>query len=255
MVLAGLYIAYCLGRSYINPELGPPLAAELRAESKLAVLKELSVGVLPVVVVILATLGVILAGIATPTDAGAVGAFVVLLLTLVTGTMSWDKLKRAVYATLEVSCMILLLVAASNYFGSVFSRLGSANMIAEGLLALSFSPEVMIILILAVIFVLAWPLEWVPIVLIVVPILLPLVTKMGIDKLWFSTLVAVCLQTAWLSPPVALSAYFLKGVVPDWRLNDIYAGMMQFMVLQLIGLALIFSFPQLATWLPAYLNH
>jgi TRAP-type mannitol/chloroaromatic compound transport system permease large subunit len=112
----------------------------------------------------------------------------------------------------------------------------------------------MLSLILGVIFILAWPLEWVPIILIVVPILLPLVRQMGIDLLWFSTLVAVCLQTAWLSPPVALSAYFLKGVVPDWRLNDIYAGMMQFMVLQIIGLALVFSFPQLATWLPAYLN-
>ena len=96
----------------------------------------------------------------------------------------------------------------------------------------------MLILILAVIFVLAWPLEWVPIVLIVVPIMLPLVQKLGIDLVWFCTLVAVCLQTAWLSPPVALSAYFLKGVVPDWRLSDIYAGMMQFMVLQLIGLGL-----------------
>jgi tripartite ATP-independent transporter DctM subunit len=254
LVLSGLYIAYCLGRSYLDPSLGPPLLMAERAASKWIVLKELSVGVLPVVIVIMATLGVILAGIATPTDAGAFGAFVVLLLTLVTGTMNWDKLKRAVYATLEVSCMILLLVAASNYFGAVFSRLGSANMIAEGLLGLSLSPELMLLLILAVIFVLAWPLEWVPIVLIVVPILLPLVQKLGINLLWFSTLVAVCLQTAWLSPPVALSAYFQKGVVPDWRLRDIYAGMMQFMVLQLIGLGLLFLFPALATWLPTVLR-
>ncbi len=255
LVLSGLYIAYCLGRSYLDPSLGPPLPESERASSKWVVIKELSVGVLPVIIVILATLGVILAGIATPTDAGAVGAFVVLLLTLVTGTMDWTKLKRSVYATLEVSCMILLLVAASNYFGSVFSRLGSANMIAEGLLTLSLSPEMMLILILGVIFVLAWPLEWVPIILIVVPILLPLVRKMGIDLLWFSTLVAVCLQTAWLSPPVALSAYFLKGVVPHWQLRDIYAGMMQFMVLQLIGLGVLFAFPQLATWLPTVLRN
>jgi tripartite ATP-independent transporter DctM subunit len=255
LVLSGLYIVYCLGRSYLNPELGPPLPESERAESKWIVLKELSVGVLPVVIVILATLGVILAGIATPTDAGAFGAFVVLLLTLVTGTMDWTKLKRSVYATLEVSCMILLLVAASNYFGAVFSRLGSANMIAETLLTMSLSPEMMLILILGVIFILAWPLEWVPIILIVVPILLPLVQKMGVDMLWFSTLVAVCLQTAWLSPPVALSAYFLKGVVPDWKLKDIYAGMMQFMVLQLIGLALLFLFPAMATWLPSVLRN
>jgi tripartite ATP-independent transporter DctM subunit len=254
LLLSGLYIAYALGRSYLDPALGPPLPPEERMESTGAVLRELSLGVLPVTVVILATLGAILAGIATPTDAGAVGAFVVFLLTVVSRRLSWEKLKRAVYATLEVSCMILLLVAASNYFGAVFSRLGSANMIAESLLALPFGPTVMLILILLIIFVLGWPLEWVPIVLIVVPILLPLVQKLGIDLVWFSTLVAVCLQTAWLSPPVALSAYFLKGVVPDWPLIDIYKGMMQFMVLQLIGLALIIAFPQLALWLPSVLR-
>jgi tripartite ATP-independent transporter DctM subunit len=255
LLLSGLYIVYCLGRSYLDPALGPPLPMSERAESKWLVLKDLSVGVIPVVVVILATLGVILAGIATPTDAGAVGAFVVFLLTLVSRTMTLPKLKRAVLATLEVSSMILMLVAASNYFGAVFSRLGSANMIAESMLALPFPPMIMLILVLAVIFVLAWPLEWVPIVLIVVPIMLPLVQKLGIDLVWFCTLVAVCLQTAWLSPPVALSAYFLKGVVPDWRLSDIYAGMMQFMVLQLIGLGLVLIFPELALWLPRLLRN
>lgn len=254
LLLAFLYISYCLGRSFLNPSLGPPLPPELRAQSKLEVLKELSIGVIPVVVTILATLGVILAGVATPTDAGAIGAFVVFLLTIVSRTMSWRKLQRAVYATLEVSCMILLLVAASNYFGAIFSRLGTANMIADALLALPFPPTAMLGLMLLVIFVLAWPLEWVPIVLIVVPIMLPLVQKLGIDLLWFCTLVAVCLQTAWLSPPVALSAYFLKGVVPNWKLTDIYIGMMQFMVLQLIGLTIVFMFPELALWLPAVLR-
>ena len=254
LLLAGLYIAYALGRSFLNPELGPPLPLDQRAGSIGEVVRELVLGVLPVVVVILATLGVILAGIATPTDAGAFGAFTVLLLTLVYRRLTWAKLKIAVFSTLEVSSMILLLVAASNYFGSVFSRLGSANMIAEALLSLPFSPTIMLILILALIFVLGWPLEWVPIILIVVPILLPLVQKLGIDLIWFCTLVAVCLQTAWLSPPVALSAYFLKGVVPDWKLSDIYAGMFQFMILQVIGLGLILAFPQLALWLPAVLR-
>lgn len=254
IMLAGLYIAYTLGRSYLNPNLGPPLPMEERAGSVGEILRELVLGIAPVVVVILATLGVILAGIATPTDAGAVGAFTVLLLTLAYRRMSWAKLKSAVYSTLEISSMILLLVAASNYFGAVFSRLGSANLIAEALLALPFPPTVMLILILILIFVLGWPLEWVPIVLIVVPILLPLVQKLGIDLVWFCTLVAVCLQTAWLSPPVALSAYFLKGVVPDWKLSDIYAGMAQFMVLQLIGLGLLITFPQLALWLPTALK-
>ena len=150
--------------------------------------------------------------------------------------------------------LILFLVAASNFFGAVFSRLGSANWIAESLAGLQFSPTAMLVLMLAIIFVLGWPLEWVPIVLIVVPIFLPLARSLGIDLVWFCTLVAVCLQTAWLSPPVALSAYFLKGVVPDWTLKDIYLGMLQFMALQVAGLGLLLAFPQLALWLPTLLN-
>ena len=254
LLLSGLYIAYALGRSYLDPSLGPPLPMEERAGSAGEVVRELLLGMAPVVVVILATLGVILAGIATPTDAGAVGAFAVFLLTIAYRRLTWTRLKAAVLATLETSSMILVLVAASNYFGAVFSRLGSAGLIAESLLGLNLPPVLMLALILAIIFVLGWPLEWVPIVLIVVPILLPLVKSLGIDLVWFCTLVAVCLQTAWLSPPVALSAYFLKGVVPDWSLKDIYAGMMQFMVLQLIGLGLLLAFPQLALWLPALLR-
>ena len=254
LLLSLLYIIYALVRSYLNPSLGPPLPVEERAESVGAIVRELVVGIAPVVLIIFATLGVILAGIATPTDAGAVGAFAVLLMTLVYRRMTWAKFKAAVYSTLLTSCMILLLVAASNYFGAVFSRMGSASLIAESLLTLDLPPTAMLIVILAIIFVLGWPLEWVPIVLIVVPILLPAVQKLGIDLVWFCTLVAVCLQTAWLSPPVALSAYFLKGVVPEWDLKDIYAGMMQFMVLQVIGLLLVLLIPELALWLPRVLR-
>ncbi len=103
---------------------------------------------------------------------------------------------------------------------------------------------------LGLIFLLGWPLDWVPIVPLVVPILLPAVQSVGIDLVWFCTLVAVCLQSAWLSPPVALSAYYIKGVVPDWSLKDIYAWMMQFTVIQVIGLILLLMFPEIATWLP-----
>ena len=125
-------------------------------------------------------------------------------------------------------------------------------MLTELLVSMELSTTVMLILIMALIFLLGWPLEWVPIVLIIVPILVPLLVSMNVNLTWFAILVAVNLQTAWLSPPVALSAYFLKGVVPQWDLKDIYLGMMQFMVIQLIGLILIFIFPQLVLWLPGY---
>ena len=123
-------------------------------------------------------------------------------------------------------------------------------MITAYLLDLDLHRMVILFIIMALIFVLGWPLEWVPIVLIIVPILLPLVDKLGFNLTWFGILVAVNLQTAWLSPPVALSAYFLKGVVPEWDLKDIYIGMMQFMVLQVLGLGAIIVFPQIALWLP-----
>jgi TRAP-type mannitol/chloroaromatic compound transport system permease large subunit len=119
------------------------------------------------------------------------------------------------------------------------------------LLGLEINKYWVLAIMMAVIFLLGWPLEWVPIVLIVLPILLPLVQELGFNLTWFAILVAVNLQTAWLSPPVALSAYFLKGVVPQWDLKDIYLGMMQFMVIQVLGLILIIIFPQIALWLPS----
>ncbi|MCF8130969.1 MAG: TRAP transporter large permease subunit [Deltaproteobacteria bacterium] len=254
IMLAGLYMTYALVRSYFKPELGPPLPEHLRAPSKAFIIRELLLGVLPVSALIMATLGSIMAGLATPTEGAAAGAFGALILSAIYKRLTFGGLKKSMFRTLEISAMILLLVAASNFFGSVFSRLGSAGLLTELLLKTNLPPTLMLILILGLIFVLGWPLEWVPIVLIILPVLLPMVTHMGYDMLWFSILVAVTLQTAWLSPPVALSAYFLKGVVPDWDLKDIYAGMMQFMMLQCVGAALLIIFPGIATWLPSVLK-
>jgi tripartite ATP-independent transporter DctM subunit len=251
LLLSSIFIAWTLVRCWINPSLGPALPLEMRPKSMGPVVRDLAIGVLPVIVVIMSTLGVILAGIATPTDAGAVGCFATFVLTVGSGRMTLSKIRKAAYSTLEISSMILLLVTASNLFGAVFSRLGSADFLAQMLTSLALPPMLMLIVILALIFVLGWPLEWVPIVLIVVPIVLPIVQAAGIDLIWFCTLVAVTLQTAWLSPPVALSAYFLKGVVPQWDMKDIYAGMVQFMVLQLLAVGLLLIFPKLATWLPS----
>ena len=195
-------------------------------------------------------LGSILFGLATPTEGAGCGAFGALLLTLAYRRLSWAKLRTALIRTLEISALVLFLVAASNFFGAMFSRLGTPTMLTELLLGLEWSPVLILLIIMALIFLLGWPLEWVPIVLIIVPILLPLVEQLGFNLTWFAILVAVNLQTAWLSPPVALSAYFLKGVVPQWDLKDIYHGMMQFMLIQLLGLILIIVFPQIALWLP-----
>jgi len=219
---------------------------------------EFFMGLVPPTVLIAFALGSILAGWATPAEAAGCGAFGSILLSLLYRKLSFSGTFDALIKTLEISVLIMFLVAASNFFGAVFSNLGTPKMLTELLLGMDLSTTMTLILIMALIFLLGWPLEWVPIVLIIVPILLPVVEQLdfGLERndmlIWFAILVAVNLQTAWLSPPVALSAYFLKGVVPEWDLKDIYYGMMQFMVIQLIGLTLIFLFPQIALWLPNY---
>lgn len=253
VMLAGIYALYALIRCYINPKLGPALAIEDHATSRLALFVEFMKGMVPITVLLLASLGTIMAGIATPTEGAALGAVGALLLTIVYRKLTRRLLYNAVLKTLEVSCMILFLVAASNFFGGVFSRLGTPDVMSNALLSLELPRFVILGIIMLVIFLLAWPLEWVPIVLIFVPIVLPMVKQLGFDITWFAILVAVNLQTAWLSPPVALSAYFLKGVAPQWALSDIYKGMMQFMVLQIVGLALVMIFPQIVLWLPGVL--
>jgi len=219
---------------------------------------EFFAGLMPPTILISFALGSILMGFATPAEAAAMGAFGSIVLSLAYGKFKVAGFFDNMIKALEITVLIMFLVAASNFFGAEFSSLGTPKMMTQALLQLEMSPYMVLILIMALIFLLGWPLEWVPIVLIVVPVLLPTVMALDLpgfesnyDKMvWFGILVAVNLQTAWLSPPVALSAYFLKGVVPNWDLKDIYLGMMQFMVIQLVGLILLFSFPSLVLWLP-----
>ncbi|MDA8822531.1 TRAP transporter large permease subunit [Candidatus Pelagibacter bacterium] len=253
IMLALLYAGYVTIRCAINPSLGPVLAVEDRASSMTEVFREFLIGLLPPALLVFAALGSILFGFATPTEAAGCGAVGALLLALVYKKLTLPKLQEALVKTLEITALIMVLVAASNFFGSVFSRLGTPMLLTEFLLGLEMNRYIILAIVLGMIFLLGWPLEWVPIVLIIIPIILPLIEALGFNLTWFAILVAVNLQTAWLSPPVALSAYFLKGVVPEWDLKDIYLGMMQFMVLQVIGLILIVIFPQIALWLPTYL--
>lgn len=212
---------------------------------------EFFMGLVPPSALVSFALGSILFGWATPTEGAGCGAFGAILLCIFYRKLTLGRFFDALVKTLEITVLIMFLVAASNFFGAVFSRLGTPTMLTDLLLTLDLSATMILIIIMALIFLLGWPLEWVPIVLIIVPILIPALIKLDINLIWFGILVAVNLQTAWLSPPVALSAYFLKGVVPEWDLADIYKGMLQFMVIQIIGLALIFMFPQLALWLPS----
>ena len=253
IMLALLYAGYTTFRCWQNPKLGPVLPEELRATSMKKVWVEFFLGLVPPAALVFAALGSILLGFATPTEAAGCGAMGALVLAFVYRKLSFSKLQSSLLKTLENTAMIMVLVAASNFFGSVFSRLGTPMVLTEFLLNLEVNRYFILFIVMAVIFLLGWPLEWVPIVLIILPIILPLIEALGFNLLWFGILVAVNLQTAWLSPPVALSAYFLKGVVPEWDLKDIYIGMMQFMVLQIIGLIIIIIFPEIVLWLPTYI--
>ena len=252
-LLAGMYITYTLVRSFLNPKLGPPVPYEERVHDPVLIVKEVFLGIVPLGLLIGATLGSILAGIATPTEAAAVGAMGAFLLSVAYGKFSFPGLKAACVSTMNTSSMVLFLAVASNIFGAVFSRLGTAKWITDTLLALPLPPFLMLLLVLFLIFLLGWPFEWPAIVLVFLPIFYPVIAALKFDLIWFGALVAVVMQTAFLSPPVAMSAYYLKQVVKEWSLSTIYKGMFDFMWIQVICILLVFAFPQIALWLPSTL--
>jgi len=252
-LLALLYISYLLFRCYRNPELGPPVPLEERLTSVPAMIKELFVGMVPLSILIAGTLGSILAGLATPTEAAAMGAFGGVILALGYGKLNGKMLVNAAIGTMQTTSMVLFLGVASNVFGAVFARLGSADLMTRTLLALPVPPFIMLLIVMVLLFLLGWPFEWPAIIYLFLPIFMPVVIALKYDLVWFGALVAVNLQTAFLSPPVAMSAYYLKAVVPDWELSTIYKGMADFMVLQIIGLLLLMLFPEIALWFPRWL--
>lgn len=250
LLLAGMHIAYAMFRALKNPELGPPLPVEERAENWWVVVKELILGFVPAATLMFFALGTILLGIATPTEAAALGAFGALLMTVIYGTMTWKMFKECIMSTVQTSAMILFLAVSANIYAAVFSRLGSGTMVTNWFLNMPFEPFWIVVMMMILIFLLAWPLEWPAIVLIFLPILTPVVRELQIDLVWFGILVAVNLQSAFLSPPVAMAAYYLKGAVPILKLSDIYIGMLQFNVIQNLAVVLILIFPGIALWLP-----
>jgi tripartite ATP-independent transporter DctM subunit len=253
LLLSGLYIAYTMIRCQLNPALGPPLPPEARPTSGMQVLREFVLGIVPLSLVIFAALGSIILGLATPTEAAAVAATASLALAACYRRLSFAVLRDSALQTLRTSSMVMFLAVASNIYGSVFTRLGTGTMLAESILGLAVPPLVLLALLMVVIFVLGWPLEWPAIIFIFIPIFMPVVEALKVDLVWFGTLVAVNLQTAFLSPPVAMAAYYLKAVAPRWTLIEIYKGMTQFMALQLLGLAILFFYPEVALWLPRVL--
>jgi TRAP-type mannitol/chloroaromatic compound transport system permease large subunit len=253
-LLSGMYILYTLVRCYWNPKLGPPVPKEERPTSIRTVLWECLIGMVPVTVLTIMTLGVILVGLTTAAEAAALGALGAILLVIGYGKFTWSGLLDACYNTLATTSMVLFLAVASNVFGAVFAWLGTANWITNMLLAAPLPAWGTMSLLLTFIFLLGWPFEWPAIVLIFLPLMAPVAKGLNYDMVWFGCIVAVVLQTAFLSPPVAMSAYYLKQVVREWNLRLIYRGMADFMVIQCVCVVLVLAFPSIAMWFPNWLD-
>jgi tripartite ATP-independent transporter DctM subunit len=252
LMLAGLYLVYIVVRALINPLLAPkPSKEEIGEHSFIELAWMMLTSFFPLAMLILAVLGAILFGLATPSEAAALGAAGGILLAAAYGALTWERLRESVYLTVRTSAMVCWLFVGSATFASVFSYLGGQEVITGFVTGLDMSPLMFLILAQFIIFLLGWPLEWTEIIIIFIPIFLPLLPHFQIDPLFFGILVAVNLQTAFLSPPMAMSAYYLKGISPPHvTLADIFRGMMPYMLIVILCMAIIYIFPQTAYYLP-----
>ena len=251
-LLAGLYMVYVVTRATLQPHLAPKIRAEeMEGVDTAQVLWMILTSFLPLAFLILAVLGAILFGWASPTEAAAAGAVGGLLLAAIYRALTWERLRESVYLTVRTSAMVCWLFVGSWLFSSVFSLLGGHDLVQDFVKGLNLSPLMFLILAQIIIFLLGWPLEWSEIIIIFVPIFLPLVHFFEIDPLFFGILVALNLQTSFLTPPMAMAAYYLKGVAPAGvELSSIFKGVMPYLALVLTAMILLYNFPGIALWLP-----
>jgi tripartite ATP-independent transporter DctM subunit len=251
LMLAGLYMVYVIVLCWWKPELAPKLPKEERNVPFAKVAYELSVSFLPLALLILAVLGAILMGVATPSEAAAIGALGALILAAAYRSLDFTKLKESVYLTARTSAMVGWLFVGSFMFSAVFALLGGDQVIKDFVIGLNLTPFWFLVIAQLIIFVLGWPLEWTEIIVIFVPIFLPLLDHFGIDPLFFGLLIALNIQTSFLSPPVAMAPFYLKGVAPKHvSINDIFAGVMPFIFIVIFAMVLLYMFPAIGMWLP-----
>ena len=252
LFLAGLYLVYVVGKALLQPHLAPkPTREQIGDYTFVQISWMMFTSFVPLAFLILAVLGAILFGLATPTEAAAIGALGGLILAAAYRALTWQRLKESVYLTARTTAMVCWLFVGSATFASIFAYLGGQQFISDFVTGLDMSPLMFLIVAQLIIFILGWPLEWTEIIVIFIPIFLPLLSHFEIDPLFFGILVAVNLQTAFLSPPMAMSAYYLKGIAPAHvKISDIFRGMMPYMLIVILCMALIYIFPQLVYWLP-----
>jgi tripartite ATP-independent transporter DctM subunit len=253
-MLAGLYILYVIGRALWNPKVAPPLPPSARDVPFARVFTMLLTSFFPLAILILAVLGAILFGLATPHEAAGIGALGALLLALAYRGLTFARFREAVFLTAKATAMVCWLFVGSWTFSSVFSLLGGHQIIEQWVTGLDITPLQFMLLAQFIIFLLGWPLEWTEIIIIFVPIFLPLLDVFNIDPLLFGIMVALNIQTSFLTPPMAMACYYLKGIAPPHiQLTDIFRGVMPFLMMVFLSMIVFYMYPQIGLWLPEFI--
>ncbi|MEA3545983.1 MAG: TRAP transporter large permease subunit [Thermodesulfobacteriota bacterium] len=251
LILSGLYLSYVAIRCAINPKLGPVIPLEERTYSVAQKVTMTLKNFVPPFGLILTVMGTILAGVATPTEAAALGCLGAMVLAFFNKKFTWEVIRLACDSTLRTTCMIMLLFIGGKLFSVVFLSMGGGDVVADMLLGMDVSPYVVLAIMMAVVFLMGMFIDWAAILLVVVPIFTPIAMDLDFNPLWFAMLICVNLQTSFLTPPFGYALFYFKGVAPpEYTMGDIYRGILPFVLIQVIGLALMITFPQIITWLP-----
>ena len=252
LLLAALYFIYIFIRCTINPTLGPPISKE--EASKWSALQKTMLtlkSMIPPLALILAVMGTILAGIATPTEAAALGALGALILAAFNGKLNWTVLKESAYSTMKTTSMVMMLFIGGKFFSTVFLFMGGGDVVSDVLVGSGLNRWVVLLIMMGIVFLMGMFIDWAAILLVTVPIFMPIANEIGFDPLWFSILLCVNLQTSFLTPPFGYALFYFKGVAPEgYTMGHIYRGIIPFVALQITGMVILVLFPSLVTWLP-----
>lgn len=253
LLLASLYFIYILIRCNINPSLGPPISKE--EASKWSPTQKIVLTLkclIPPMALILAVMGTILAGVATPTEAAALGALGALVLALFNGKLNWTVLKESAHATMSTTSMVMMLFIGGKFFSTVFMSMGGGDVVADVLVGSGMNRWMVLLIMMGIVFLMGMFIDWAAILLVTVPIFMPIAMELEFDPLWFSILLCVNLQTSFLTPPFGYALFYFKGVAPEgYTMGHIYRGILPFVMLQILGLLILAAFPPIVTWLPA----
>ncbi len=251
LLLSGLYLLYVGIRCYLNPKLGPPIPKEDRNATVMQKISMTCKNFVPPFGLILVVMGTILAGVATPTEAAALGAVGAMALALVTRKLNWDVITKASISTARTTAMIMALFIGGKFFSVVFLSMGGGDVVADLLLGMDVNRFVVFFIMMAVVFFMGMFIDWAAILLVIVPIFTPIAMDLDFNPLWFAMMVCINLQTSFLTPPFGYSLFYFKGVAPpEYTMGDVYRGIIPFVALQVIALAIMVFFPQIITYLP-----